>query len=61
MATAYLVRARVGVAKVTVTGGKIVVPERILIGGGVTVAETIAVEVIVAVTAARVEVLVMVG
>jgi len=49
------------VAKVVVTGGRIVVPERTMIGGGVTVADTMAVEVMVAVTAARVEVLVIVG
>lgn len=54
-------RERVGVAKVIVTGGRIVVPERILIGGGVEVAVTMFVDVIVAVTAGRVDVLVIVG
>lgn len=52
---------RVGVAAVIVTGGRMVVPDRILTGGGVIVAVTMDVEVMVAVTAARVDVLVMVG
>jgi hypothetical protein len=61
VATAYLIIDRVGVAIVTVTGGRIVVPDRTFIGGGVMVAETMLVEVMVAVTAGRVEVLVTVG
>lgn len=61
VATAYLMIERVGVAAVIVTGGRMVVPDRILTGGGVIVAVTMDVEVMVAVTAARVDVLVMVG
>jgi len=60
VAKAYLVRERVGVARVTVTGGRTVEPERILIGAGVTTAVTMLVEVMVKVAVATVEVLVTV-
>lgn len=54
VATAYLTRVRVGVAAVIVTPCKVVAGPRTTIGAGVIVAVTMDVEVIVAVTAARV-------
>lgn len=53
-------RERVGVAAVTVTGGRMVEPDRILTGGGVRVAVTMFVVVTYAVFAGAVEVLVTV-
>lgn len=54
VATAYLIRVRVGTGAVMVTPFRVVAGPRTLIGAGVIVAVTMLVEVMVAVTAARV-------